>query len=102
MAGETPEDLSLETEKKLQSLDRGERQAIQLAWATGSKLLIIDERDGRAVAKEAKLRITGTLSVLDEAASGGLVDARSAAERLRETSFRASSELYQWLIDRHS
>lgn len=99
---EAPEGLSPETEERLRSLDRGERQAIQLAEATGSGLLIIDERDGRKVAKEAGLRITGTLGVLDEAASDGLVDAREVAEQLRETSFRASSELYQWLVDRHS
>lgn len=92
---------SSETEEKLQALDRGESQAIRLAEATGSELLIIDERDGRRVAKEVGLRITGTLGVLDEAASDRLVDAQSVAERLRETSFRASTELYQWLIDRH-
>jgi len=97
-----PERLSSKTKERLRSLDWGERQAIQLAESIGSELLIIDERDGRHIAKESGLRITGTLGVLDEAASDGLVDARSAAERLRETSFRASSELYQWLIDRHS
>lgn len=99
---DTPEGLNPETEERLRSLDRGERQAIQLAEATGSELLVIDERDGRTVAKEAGLRITGTLGVLDEAASEGLADARRMAERLRETSFRASSELYRWLVDRHS
>ncbi|PSQ77173.1 MAG: DUF3368 domain-containing protein [Bacteroidetes bacterium QH_6_63_17] len=93
---------SLETEEKLQALDQGESQAIRLAEATGSELLIIDERDGRKVAKEVGLQITGTLGVLDEAASDRLVDARRAAERLQETSFRASSELYRWLIGRHS
>ena len=93
---------SLETEEKLQALDQGESQAIRLAEATGSELLIIDERDGRKVAKEVGLQITGTLGVLDEAASDRLVGARRAAERLQETSFRASSELYQWLIGRHS
>jgi hypothetical protein len=39
---------------------------------------------------------------LDEAASEGLIDAQSVVERLRETSFRASSALYQWLVNRHS
>jgi predicted nucleic acid-binding protein len=99
---ESSEGWSLKTEAKLQALDQGESQAIRLAEATGSELLIIDERDGRKAAKEVGLRITGTLGVLDEAASDGLVDAQCAAERLQETSFRASSELYQWLIGRHS
>lgn len=101
-SGETPEGWDPKTEERLRTLDRGESQAIRLSEATGSELLIIDERDGRQVAKEVGLRITGTLGVLDEAASEGLVDARRVAERLRETSFRASSGLYQWLVDRHS
>jgi len=99
---ESPEGWSLETEEKLQALDQGESQAIRLAESADSELLIIDERDGREAAKEVGLRITGTLGVLDEAASDRLVDARRAAERLQETSFRASPELYQWLIGRHS
>lgn len=93
---------SLQTEEKLQALDRGESQAIRLAESADSELLIIDERDGREAAKEVGLRITGTLGVLDEAASDRLVYARRAAERLQETSFRASPELYQWLIGRRS
>lgn len=101
-SGETPEGWGPKMEERLRALDRGESQAIKLAGATGSELLIIDERDGRRVAKEIGLRITGTLGVLDEAASEGLVDAWRVAERRREMSFRASSELYQWLTSRHS
>ena len=43
---ESSEGWSLKTEAKLQALDQGESQAIRLAEATGSELLIIDERDG--------------------------------------------------------
>lgn len=66
-------------EKRLRALGRGESQAIKLAGGAGSELLIIDEWEGRRVAKEAGLRITGTLGVLDEAATEGLVDARDRA-----------------------
>jgi len=90
-----------EPREKLRSLDRGERQAILLAEEEGA-LPLIDERDGRSVARALGLSITGTIGVLDEAASEGLVDPRGAADRLRETSFRASEELYRWLIERHS
>jgi predicted nucleic acid-binding protein len=55
---ETTEGLRPESAEKLESLDRGERQAIHLTKATGSGLLIIDERDGRRVARELGLRIT--------------------------------------------
>lgn len=85
----------------LWSLDLGERQAIWLASEAGAEALLIDERDGRQVAKQRGVPVTGTIGVLDEAASEGLVDARQAADRLRETSFRASEELYQWLLSRN-
>jgi predicted nucleic acid-binding protein len=100
--GESPKDLSPDVEERFRSLDRGERQAIGLAQTADSELLIIDERDGRTVAKEMGLRITGTLGVLDEAASEGKVDPQRVVDQLRDTSFRASGELYRWLIERHS
>lgn len=102
---ELPEGPTRETspspESKLLGLDPGERQAIRLAEKAEANALLIDERDGRRVAKQRGVPVTGTIGVLDEAASGGLVDARQAADRLRETSFRASEELYQWLLSRH-
>lgn len=95
-------DIGGETEEKLWSLDPGERQAIQLAEASGPGPLVIDERDGRQVAKDVGVPITGTIGVLGEAASEGLVDAPEVVGRLQETSFRASEELYRWLLQRHS
>lgn len=104
---ESPSDETLpggspDTAELLQSLDRGEREAIHLAAERNARLLVIDERDGRRVAWDLRLSITGTLGVLDAAAADGRVDPASAVERLRGTSFRASEELYQWLIERHS
>ena len=87
-------------ESTLWSLDPGERQAIRLAEKAEANAFLIDERDGRLVAKQRGVPVTGTIGVLDEAVSEGLVDARQAADRLRETSFRASEELYQWLLSR--
>jgi predicted nucleic acid-binding protein len=95
-------DLRPEVADKLRSLDQGEREAIQLTRELGAGLLVIDERDGRMVAKEMDLRITGTLGILDEAAHAGLVNAETVARRLRDTSFRASENLYRWLVERHS
>lgn len=87
---------------RFERLDRGERDAILLALAIEADLLIVDERDGRRVAKALDLAITGTIGMLDVAASEGLVDIPEVITRLRKTSFRASPSLYQWLLRRHT
>jgi uncharacterized protein len=48
----------------LDSLDRGEAEAITLARELNAELLLIDETDGRAEAKRLNLKITGLLGVL--------------------------------------
>lgn len=99
---EALKDLDSELVETLQALDRGEREAIRLAEGSGASLLVIDERDGRSVARRLGLSITGTIGVLDVAASDGLIDVVDVTRQLRDTSFRASPELYRWLLDRHS
>ncbi|MGH9327198.1 MAG: DUF3368 domain-containing protein [Terriglobia bacterium] len=85
----------------LQSLGEGERQAILLAQEHRAEaLLLIDEGEGRREASRRNLRITGTLGVLNDAASRGWVDLPLAVERLRRTSFRASPSLLQSFLDR--
>ena len=105
--GQGSREVGSETQSMLHSLERGERHAIRLARSKedssqGKSLLVIDERDGRLIAMDLGLPITGTLGTLDEAASEELVDAERVAAQLKETSFRASEELYRWLIGRHS
>jgi predicted nucleic acid-binding protein len=100
-SGDLLSELSGETAELVRDLDQGERAAIQLATGSETSLLVIDERDGRRVAKELSIPITGTIGVLDLAGEEGLVGVRSAVDRLRETSFRASPKLYQWLLERH-
>ncbi len=53
-------------------------------------------------ARRRNIRTTGTLGVLDDAAARGLVDLRSAIERLRGTNFRAADSLLEWLISPRS
>src|SRR5882762_5323269 len=48
----------------LQNLDRGEREAIQLAEEQRARLLLIDERLGRSEAKRRGIATTGTLGIL--------------------------------------
>jgi predicted nucleic acid-binding protein len=83
----------------LQDLDPGERKAILLA-AREEGLLLIDERAGRALAKKFGVKVTGTIGVLGAAALKGLIDPAHAVRDLRETTFRASADLYRWLLDK--
>ena len=58
----------------LSHLDAGEQEAISLASELQASLLLMDERDGVAVARGRGLKVVGTLSVLDLAATRGFVD----------------------------
>ena len=73
--------------KIVSSLDSGERAAIALAIGLKADLVLMDDRDGVAAARQLGLRVTGTLGVLDLAARAGLVDLYQAFERLKSTSF---------------
>jgi len=85
----------------LRLLGEGEREAIILAQQHRPEaLLLMNEGKGRREAQRRKLRITGTLGVLNDAASRGWVDLASAFQRLRQTTFRASPTLLQSFLDR--
>jgi uncharacterized protein len=54
-------------------LDVGEAEAIVLALETSARLLLMDEKLGRAAAARAGVRVIGLLGLLIEAKSRGLV-----------------------------
>jgi predicted nucleic acid-binding protein len=85
----------------LLGLDDGERYAISLALMRNADLLLIDDREGVAVASARGIRVTGTLGVLDLAAERGFVNFASAMEQLQRTNFRQPSKLVQRLLDKH-
>ena len=72
---------------RLAKLDPGERDAIMLATELRADQLIVDDREGRKQAEERRISVIGTLGVLKEAATLGLLDLRMAVERLQTTSF---------------
>jgi predicted nucleic acid-binding protein len=89
-----------ETDPGLLRLGAGERQAILLAQATRADVLLIDERCGRRAARSRALRTLGTLGILDEAATHGLLDLPAALTRLQATNFRLTREMVQALLAR--
>ena len=80
-------------------LDSGERAAIALAQELAADRLLIDERDGREIAARLGIPIAGTLAVLRDAATAGLLDLNSAFDRLKQTSFRASPRLFTQILE---
>ena len=81
-------------------LDRGEAEAIALAAAKNADLLLIDERLGRAEARNRKLNIAGVLGVLLEARfSAQLPSVRDEIRKLRiEAHFFISPEIESFII----
>jgi len=86
----------------LADLDPGEREAIALAEALHADALIIDEKMGRREAERRRLRVIGTVRVLDDAAEAGLVDLPPALSRLKAFGFYLDAKLLQYLLDRES
>jgi predicted nucleic acid-binding protein len=84
----------------MEKLQAGEQASILLAEAVNAKIILIDEKSARRVAADRGLRVTGTLGILGEAASRGLVDLATAIDRLRKTSFRCSPALLKATLDR--
>jgi predicted nucleic acid-binding protein len=83
----------------LNALDPGEQAAITLAQTLAADLLIIDERLGRRVARERGVAIIGTLGILDDAASQGLIQLSDVISRLQQTNFRISRRIIQTLLE---
>lgn len=82
------------------SLDPGEAEAIALAMELSADLILLDERDARAVAGCAGLRITGVLGVLLRAKQDGLIAAvKPEVEALRTRArFFVSQRLEEQII----
>ena len=74
-------------------LDQGEAGAIILAETLSADLILLDEADGRREARRRGIALTGTIGVLDGAASRGLIDLTEAIDRPRQTNFRASPRI---------
>jgi predicted nucleic acid-binding protein len=81
-------------------LDQGEAEAIALALQKRADWLLLDERDGRRVAKSLGLKVTGVLGVLLKARlDGQLPSLREVMDQLRDLAdFRIGATLYDELL----
>jgi len=77
----------------------GELAAIDLALDLKADLLLMDDRSGAEEARRLGLQVTGTLGILARGAERGFVDLREALKKLQSTSFRATPELIQQILD---
>ena len=59
----------------LRNLDLGEAEALALALEVSADLLVIDERDGSAMANQIGIPTVGVLGLLVEAKLAGLIPA---------------------------
>ncbi len=79
-------------------LGPGESAAIALAQECEAAAILIDERDGTAVAQQLGLVVTGTLAVLCLAAESDLLSLPVTFAALRQTTFRGPAKLMDELL----
>ena len=82
-------------------LDTGEEHAIALAVELGAPLLL-DEKEGRKVAKEKGLIVIGTVGLIERAAELNLLDIGHALGALRRTNVWISESLIDEALQRHA
>jgi predicted nucleic acid-binding protein len=84
------------------TLYQGEREAILLAEALDSDVLLIDEQIGRTIALSRNLPLSGTLGVLERADTLGFVTHfPHILENLKASGFFIAEVLEQELLQRH-
>jgi predicted nucleic acid-binding protein len=88
----------LPADASLANLDPGAREAITLASELHADQLIVDEREGRNAALQRGIPVIGTLGVLREAATLGLLNIHKAVQLLKATSFYVSPEVLANLL----
>ena len=78
-------------------LDPGDAEAIALAQETKADLLLLDERVGRGIARQAGIQTTGSLGILGQAHRAGLLQNPSAdVQTLRNAGLWISDGLVHW------
>lgn len=81
-------------------LDAGETNCINIALQyPGQALLVMDERVGRAVAKEKGIKVIGTAAIIGIAKRKGLItSAKDVFERLHHSDFRIAQAVIKQVL----
>ncbi|CAD5909569.1 DUF3368 domain-containing protein [Planktothrix agardhii 1806] len=83
-----------------ENIDLGEAEAIVLTLELSADLLLMDERRGKLLAAEYRLKVTGLLGVLLQAKRNGLLLTLKPLidQLIDEADFRVSHELYKTIL----
>jgi predicted nucleic acid-binding protein len=87
-----------EGDPSLSYLGVGEQQAIGLARALRADLLLCDDKEAREAATRFGLRVAGTLGVIQQAATEGMLELASTLQHLQKTNFRVSAALIEQIL----
>lgn len=82
------------------NLDSGETAAITYAIETDADLVLLDESDGRRVARQHDLDVTGVLGILLRGVRDGTVELRQELDSLRDVGFWIGDDLYDEVLRR--
>ena len=96
-----PDWINVQTCSNLLALDlgRGETEAISLALEISATEIIMDEKRGRAVAKQNGLEVIGLLTIIRRSHQLGFLNAVEAFEKLKSTNFHVSTQLVKEILD---
>lgn len=80
-------------------LGAGEREAIALAMETEADIVVLDDREGRRVARERDLPVTGTIGILIEARARDMIPSvRRELDRLIEAGMWIDEAFYHRIL----
>jgi predicted nucleic acid-binding protein len=82
------------------NLDPGEAEALALALELRAAAILVDEKKGRRIAAAHGLATLGTITVLELAASHGLLELQAALDSLQRTSFHCTDTLINAALQR--